>query len=99
MALKRSKDNDRNPALPVLRPTIGVDPVERRLLALFRSGHSDKACAAGLLPTCASILLEYRQHRAKRNEIAMAIERRRVQACGAASVKKQCIGAIQSVTE
>jgi hypothetical protein len=43
--------------------------------------------------------LEYSQHRAKRHDVAMAIERRRVQARGAASVKKQGIAAIQPVTE
>ena len=53
----------------------------------------------GLLSTCASISFEYSQHRAKWQDVAMAIERRRVQARGAASVKKQGIGAIQPITE
>jgi hypothetical protein len=44
-------------------------------------------------------LLEYSQHRAKRHYVAMAIERRRVQARGAASVEEQGVTAIQLVTE
>src|SRR5207247_9465004 len=53
----------------------------------------------GLLSTCASVSFEYSQHMAKWQDVAMAIERRRVQARGAASVKKQGIGAIQPITE
>src|SRR5271166_167986 len=48
---------------------------------------------AGIIP------LEYSQHRAKRHDVAMAVERGRVQVWRAASVKKQGIGATQPVTE
>src|SRR5262245_8634945 len=51
------------------------------------------------LPTCASISLEYRQHGAKRDDVAMAVEQGRVQARSAAPVEKQGVEAIQPVTE
>ena len=52
-----------------------------------------------LVPTWASIPFEYSQHRTKRQDVAMAIERRGVEARDAAAVKKQRIGALQAVTE
>ena len=52
-----------------------------------------------LPPTCAPISLKYSQHRAKRHDVAMAIEGRRVQARCATSVKKQGIGTIEPITE
>lgn len=51
------------------------------------------------LPACASISLEYRQHRAKREDVALAAERGRVQVRGAAPIKKKRVGAIQPVTK
>lgn len=55
--------------------------------------------AAWLLPTRAPISLEYSQHRAKGHDVAMVIERRRVQARCITSVKEQGIGTIEPVTE
>jgi hypothetical protein len=52
-----------------------------------------------LPPTCAPISLKYSQHRAKRHDVATAIEGRRVQARCATSVKKQGIGTIEPITE
>jgi hypothetical protein len=77
--------------------------IERGALGIISFGLSSREQGRGVrrwsLPTCASISLEYSQHRAKRQDVAMAVERRRVQARGAASVKKQSVGAVQPVTE
>jgi hypothetical protein len=48
---------------------------------------------------CVSICLEYSQHRAERHNIDGVIERRRIQARSAASVKKNGIRAFQPVSE
>jgi hypothetical protein len=83
-----------------LLPTITILP----LIAAI-SWHADLSsnwfpARRWLSPNCVPISLEYGQHRAKQHDVvAMAIERRRVQSRGAASVKKQGIGAIQRVTE
>jgi len=52
-----------------------------------------------LLPSYASITFKYSQHRTKRQDVAMPIKGRSVQARSAASVKEQGIGATQPATE
>src|SRR5262245_36444618 len=57
------------------------------------------ASCARSLAAAASGSLVYSQHRAKRQDVAKAFKGRGVQARGAATVKKQRIGAIHAVTE
>jgi hypothetical protein len=90
-------------AMKVLKPTEGtfrVRPVARSHTAEIAQTiatncepyrrHRNRlgfACAL-VIANLPLFSLEYSQHRAKRQEVSMAIERRCVQARGAASVKK-----------
>ena len=86
----------------------------RRTFAPWTDGNNRRAVAKSCSPSlrrqyrltpshassvgCSFTCLEYSYHRAERHDVAGMIERRRVQARSAASVKKQGIGAIQRVT-
>jgi hypothetical protein len=98
-----SSSRSRPPVVGWPRGPIDDDPILPLIAAI--SWHADLSsnwfrARRWLPPNCVPISLEYSQHRAKRHDVvAMAIERRGVQSRGAASVKKQGIGAIQPVTE